>query len=94
MNPIPVLVDDVLQVYDSNGNRHLIFGTIMGKVTPAGSDISEPSAHLIIPGAKINHLMNLLKTALSLGEDGSESVPIEITNETHGSPLMHIDAKP
>lgn len=91
MNPIPVLVDDVLQVYDSNGNRHLIFGTVMGKVTPAGSDISEPSAHLIIPYSKINHLMDLLKTALNLGEEGFETLPIEITNETHGSPLMHIN---
>lgn len=78
--PTPaIIIDDIIQVFKSHGNLHLIFGSSTGEVLPDGKDIINPAIHLVIPESRTNHISGLLKIALHLNESTQDEkiTPIE-----------------
>jgi|GEM_PF-4332470 len=86
-----VVVDEIIQAFHSHGNLHLIFGVTSGEVSSTGEDIHTPTVHLAIPEPRINHIANLLKTALN--QTNVEYAIVETiekeNSEILGAPLFH-----
>lgn len=94
MNNSPILIEEILQVYDSFGNRHLVCGTSSGELTSSGKDIHAPSIHLVIPIPRLQHILNQLNIALKL-DDANEIEPDVQTNnpmEFTGKSIMILNS--
>lgn len=86
-----IIVDEIIQAFHSHGNLHVIFGVASGEVSSTGEDVHTPTAHLVIPESRINHISNLLKIALNqTNEEHAIVENIEKANsEILGSPLFY-----
>lgn len=59
-----IFIDTVLQVYESDGNLHLICGVSNGETDVRGKDVIEKNLHLTIPMAKASRIIPDIASAL------------------------------
>jgi hypothetical protein len=74
---LPILVDDIVQVYSANGIRHIILGVASGEINKNGIDITKPALRLAVPEDKVGHIAELLKQALEVNLENDTSSPTE-----------------
>lgn len=89
MSSQTILIDSILQVFDSFGNRHLILGVPSGELLENGSDVMVPAITIAIPNERLNNFLGQINTALTYTETSSV-VPSEkfIDPEINGNPLF------
>lgn len=92
MNNAPIYVDEIMQVFESNGTRHLILGASSGEVNGSGSDVCKPVLHLVISESRVEHIATLIQQALyadTQGEESGEAATLAPeSQEEIGSPLF------
>jgi hypothetical protein len=83
-----IFIDTVLQVFESDGNLHIIVGVANGEMDPAGKDIIDKNLHLTIPLVKalriIPDIANALPGVAEPVNDGDDVVKTDSSNETEG----------
>lgn len=52
-----VYIDTIIQVFESEGNLHLVGGLSTGEVDIKGNDVKERVLHLIIPMSKASRIL-------------------------------------
>jgi hypothetical protein len=89
-----VFVDTVLQVFESDGNLHIIGGVANGEVDAKGKDILEKTLHLTMPLIKAQKILPDIAASLpkiSLPEPGqstsSQQDSLNNKNEFEGNGL-------
>jgi len=71
-----VFIDTVMQVFESDGNLHIIGGLANGEVDAKGKDILEKTLHLTMPMAKAQKILPEIAASLPkiLQSDAENSV--------------------
>jgi hypothetical protein len=44
-----IYIDTILQIFESQGNFHLVAGCTSGSTDPTGRDVINPAIHLVMP---------------------------------------------
>lgn len=96
---ITLYIDNIFQLFESDGNIHIIGGQSTGDVDENGKDIYEKCIKLIIPKAKIKVMTEELTSAISQiapelknTEDENNIIPTSPVNNSQeilGSPLIY-----
>jgi hypothetical protein len=76
-----VFVDTITQVFESDGNLHIVGGLANGDVDLKGNDLLEKTLHLIIPMKKALRILPDISASLPKLSD-EESSKITITQES------------
>lgn len=90
---ISVYVDNIFQVYESNGNVHIICGESTGETDGQGRDIYEKNMKIIVPLQKAQSIFSGLLEAVDSNKNTGISAVSAISNkenagETLGAPLV------
>jgi hypothetical protein len=59
-----LLIDEILQAFEANGNLHFVFGASAGQVDERGHDLKEPVVTLIIPSVRAGLISKDLQIAV------------------------------
>jgi hypothetical protein len=92
---INAYIDTVLQVFESDGNLHIIGGASSGDSDIKGNDLVEKTIHLVMPMSKaVRILPNIVESLPQLAEDDvvgnaitQVTVESESVNESEGEGL-------
>lgn len=57
--------DEILQIFLSDGNFHILLGSVSGDTSPDGKDLRVPVAKLIVPQGRLVNLLPQLEQAVS-----------------------------
>ena len=92
MNKNKILVDEIIQKFDTDELSYFKLGSISGEVDNQGKDIIEHIATLAIPKSKVKNFFEQFKLAIEFKEDELELVNNKEKNikrkETLGSPIL------
>jgi hypothetical protein len=87
MNSQTILIDSIVQVFDSFGNRHLILGSASGEILESGDDVIVPSITIAIPNERLNNFLEQINVALTY----VEKIP-EVSDEEIMDPEVNGDS--
>ena len=59
-----LLIDEILQAFEANGNLHLVLGVSSGQVNEKGRDIKDPVVTLVIPSIRASAIASDFQTAI------------------------------
>jgi C-terminal processing protease CtpA/Prc len=80
-----IFFDDILHAFESDGNLHLVLGSVNGEVDESGNNLRGNVTTLVIPNSRANIVSENISKAISLLLDPVSSENKEFTAQENST---------